>query len=359
MKRFLCAVLVFLSGLPALAQDLPDWTSIYVNDFANILSPETEAQLEEMLKEARESRDHEMTVVTIDKVNSYTDNHTIEKFAKDLFNHWGVGNAQRNDGILMLVAVEDRRVRIALGSGFRARFDGVATRIIDTEMLPAFRQARFEQGILDGTAASLERLRLDAALPEPTMREQFDTLKETSPMKAFLLVIAGVLAVPLTALLGMFGVKLGQKTLPRKCPECGRRMLVLGNVQEKQHLDAGQIVEERIKSRDHRVWVCTHDGHTTVKSFPRLFSKKGACENCGYHTSEATRTLTIPATYEAAGEARMDHHCDNCGHERTEFVMVSRKTRSHSSSGFGSGGGGGGGGFGGGSSSGGGGSGSW
>jgi len=359
MRAVLYAFALVVWALPSFAQDLPDWQSIYVNDFADVLSDETEAQLEEMLKEARAERGHEMTIVTIDKVNDYTNNHTIEKFAKDLFNHWGIGDAERNDGILMLVAVEDRRIRIALGSGFRARFDGVATRIIDSAMLPKFRTGQIEQGVLEGTAASLERLRLEAPLPEPSAREQFDQLKARSPFGAFLVVVAGVLAVPLTALLGLFGVRLGQKTLPRNCPECGRRMFVLGNVQEKQHLDPGQITEERVQSKDHRVWVCTHDGHTTVKSFPRLFSKKGACDNCGYHTSEATRTQTIAATYEAAGEARMDHHCANCGHTKTEFVMLSRKIRSHTSGGFGGSSGGGGGGFGGGSSSGGGGSGSW
>ena len=359
MKRFLCAIFLVLTGLPALAQNLPDWQSIYVNDFADVLSPETEAQLEEMLKAARAERDHEMTVVTIDSVNSYTNNHTIERFAKDLFNHWGIGNAERNDGILLLVAVEDRRMRIALGSGFRARFDGVATRIIDSIIVPAFRDGRMEQGILQGTEASLERLRLDAPLPELTLRERFDDFKERSPLGAFLAVVGALLALPVTALLGVFGMRLGQRKLPRKCPECGRRMFVLGNVQEKQHLEPGQIVEERIGSKDYCVWVCSHDGHITVKAFPRMFSKKSACVNCTYHTSEATRTVTIPATYEAAGEARRDHSCANCGHEREEYVMISRKVRNRSSSGFSGGSSGGGGGFGGGSSSGGGGSGSW
>ncbi len=359
MRAVLYALALVFWALPGAAQDLPDWQSIYVNDFANVLSPETEAQLEEMLQAARAERGHEMTIVTIDKVNSYTDNHTIEKFAKDLFNHWGVGNAERNDGILMLVAVEDRRIRIALGSGFRARFDGVAKRIIDSIILPSFRTGQIEQGVLEGTAASLERLRLDAALPEPTVREQFDALKARSPMSAFLAAVGVVLALPLTALLGLFGVRLGQKTLPRSCPECGRRMFVLGNVQEKQHLAPGQITEERIKSKDHRVWVCNHDGHTTVKSFPRLFSKRSACDNCGYHTSEATRTVVLTPSYTSAGEARIDHHCANCDHTAKEFVPLSRKVEGNARSGFGGSGSGGGGGFGGGGSSGGGGSGSW
>ncbi len=353
---YVCAVLIW--ALPGHAQQLPDWQSIYVNDFANILSPEAEAELEDMLKTARAERDHEMTVVTIDKVNNYTNNHTIEKFAKDLFNHWGVGNAERNDGILLLVAVEDRRMRIALGSGYRARFDGVAKRIIDSIMLPEFKAGRMEQGILEGTAASLERLRFDAEPPEPTVRDRIRTGVESSPLGVGLTMVLGVLAIPATAILGFFGLRLGQRKLPRKCPECGRRMFVLGNVQEKQYLDPGQIVEERIKSKDHCVWQCPHDEHITIKSFPRMFSKKSACVNCTYHTSEATRTVTIPATYSAAGEARMDHLCANCGHAREEYVSIPRKTRSESRSGFG-GSSGGGGGFGGGSSSGGGGSGSW
>lgn len=83
------ALMWLMTGLAA-AQNLPDFDSVLVNDFADILSPETETQLAQMLQDARNQRDHEMTVVTINSVDDYVSGASIEAFSKDLFNAWSV-----------------------------------------------------------------------------------------------------------------------------------------------------------------------------------------------------------------------------------------------------------------------------
>lgn len=88
-------------------------------------------------------------------------------------NAWGVGNVQRNDEVMLVVAVKDRETRIALGSGYRAQYDGLAKQIIDSDILPAFRAGRMEDGIIAGTRSSLERLRLDIDLPPETLGQRF------------------------------------------------------------------------------------------------------------------------------------------------------------------------------------------
>ncbi len=78
-----------------------------------------------------------VTVLTIDSFRAYTaDDISFERFATRLFNHWGIGNADRNDGILLLVAKKDRKVRIELGKGYPSSYDARAKEIIDTVIVP-------------------------------------------------------------------------------------------------------------------------------------------------------------------------------------------------------------------------------
>ena len=362
MKRFFaCWAIAVLFALPIQSQDLPEWDSLYVNDYADILSDEVEAQLTEMIRSRWEARDHQMTVVTVPEMARYGDYSRIEELGKDLFNHWGIGNAETNDGVLLLVAVGDRKVRIQLGDGYPARWDGIAKRIIDRDILPEFRDNQFEQGILNGTRASLAQLDMSNGVePELTLIERFNFWLNERPGLVIPALMVVVLSFPFVALALPFLLFRGIRGLirrrPRKCPECGRIMLRLGDAQEDQYLEAGQILEEKISAKDYGVWFCEHDEHLTIVGYPRLRSRHKACPECGYHTYETRRTTMRPPTYNSEGLARLDSNCIKCGHSAVRDVSIPRRTRSSSSS---SGSGSSSGGFGGGSSSGGGASGSW
>ncbi|PTX56082.1 uncharacterized protein C8N43_0733 [Litoreibacter ponti] len=396
MMRVLC-VLVMMA-LPGLAQaqaeklPYPQYYSVLTNDFADILSEEAEAQINAELIAARETRGLEMAVVTIRSREDYLPSADIASFAKDLFNGWGIGNKERNDGILLLVAIEDRQVRLALGAGYDARQDGIAARIIQTDILPAFRQGRVADGVLAGTRAALSRLAIDGTPPPPPQAvtpAPTGEVRPPEPLRPAVIEqppeprdpgavaqigrwvsdmlkqaegnpIAALLIVALTAVGGFFGIRGVQHYRPRKCPECGRVMLRLGEAQEDQYLDHGQLVEERLKSKNYGVWFCTNDEHVTVIGYPSLFSRRKACPSCNYHTLETSRTVTMPASTVAFGQAKLDHLCQNCDHTYSEFVVIPKLAESSGSSGdrsgFSSSSSGG---FGGGSSSGGGASGSW
>lgn len=356
MLRIFLVLLGLWAGL-AQAETYPRWQSIYVNDFADVISAEGEAQLAGMLQAARDERDHEVTVVTIDRLSDYGWNGTIERYAMNLFNDWGVGNAERNDGILILVSIGDREVRIALGSGYPARFDGLATRIIGRDMLPEFRDGNYEAGIIAGTEASLIDLRpYDRSAPLTSLERWKEERRIIGDYAQNNPIIAGILAI-LAGIAGIFGGRRALYHRPRKCPECGRRMRRLGDVQEDQYLNESQILEEKLKSKDYGVWICEHDEHVTVVGKPKWFSSHKACPNCGYKTYETKQTTLRASTTTLGGLARLDHTCLNCQHADSEQITLPLKPDSSSSS-YGSSSGGGGS-FGGGSSSGGGGSGSW
>lgn len=114
MKRTLPFLLVLLLSWcwwqTAYAQDsYPAWQDFYVNDFADVIDADDEAQIRSLLNNLYDAHDVEATVLTINSIHDYgTGDETIESFATNLFNSWGIGDAERNDGILLLVAIEDR-----------------------------------------------------------------------------------------------------------------------------------------------------------------------------------------------------------------------------------------------------------
>ncbi|SHE31069.1 uncharacterized protein SAMN05444273_10159 [Litoreibacter ascidiaceicola] len=383
MVRFLI-VLVFalVPGVCSAQEKLPypQHYTVLTNDFADILSPEAEAQINAVLQAARDQMGREMTVVTIRSREDYLPSANIGSFAKELFNGWGIGNAARNDGLLLLVAIDDREIRIALGAGYPARQDGIAARIIQSEIIPAFREGRVADGILAGTRATLSQIQhpddkpattaapqtQPVTRPAPQIREQAPEPRSTGLLDRALAFFDGnpigsLIIAAMTAVAGFFGFRGVQRYRPRKCPQCGKMMLRLGEAQEDQYLDHGQLIEERIKSKDYGVWFCPDDEHVTVIGYPKMFSKHAACPECSYHTYETTRTvLSHPSTI-SMGIAQLDHACRNCGHTATEKKSIPRVTQNNSSSGSSSSfsGSSSSSSFGGGSSSGGGSSGSW
>jgi uncharacterized membrane protein YgcG len=129
----------------------------YVTDIANLLTDEQEKQIEDWLYACEKENGFEIAVVTIGTIKDYpgTDNSSVETFAAGLFNQYGVGNMPKNDGVLLLVAVKDREARIELGDGFGSDRDKDAERIMQTVIVPEFRNGRYDRGILNGTQSIL------------------------------------------------------------------------------------------------------------------------------------------------------------------------------------------------------------
>jgi uncharacterized protein len=115
-----------------------------VNDLANVLSPEQESALERKLVAYDDSTSTQIAVVLVTTLNDYP----IEEYALSLFRTWGIGNAKTNNGILLLAAIEDRRVRIEAGYGLEGAVpDITANTIITNDLAPAFREGNYYEGI--------------------------------------------------------------------------------------------------------------------------------------------------------------------------------------------------------------------
>lgn len=133
----------------------------------------------------------------------------------------------------------------------------------------------------------------------------------------------------------------------------------LGERDDDASLDAGQQVEERLKSVDYDAWECVC-GEQLVLPYPALFSSYSKCRECHRRTAKSKREVLQHATTSSSGSARDTYTCQNCGASWVVHVTLPKISESSSSSGGGGGGDGGGSSFGGsGSSSGGGGGGSY
>lgn len=152
---FRALALWLMLALPGLAQPLPDPISDTISDFAGLLTPDQAARIDTALRAGREETGVHVVVVVMNRIADHGGvDQRIEDYAKALFNQWGVGARARNDGIMILIARQDREMRIALGAGYESVWDNAAQRVIDRDMLPAFREDRYGDGIESGVAAT-------------------------------------------------------------------------------------------------------------------------------------------------------------------------------------------------------------
>lgn len=350
-RLFLSIIALVALGTPGAAQPIPKPLTLYVSDYAEVIDPETEARITEALVAARAEKGLEFAVVTIAARRDHGGaDEDVAQFGTRWFNTWGIGDPATNDGILVLVAVQDREMRIALGSGYAPRMDDVAKDVIDHHFIPWFRDGDYAAGIEAGVLETLRRIRMP---DDPvTIVERARYFARDAGDRAF----GGGVITWVLGILGLgggaFGVRRWQRHRPRKCHLCGRRMVRLDEAADDDWLAHGQKVEESLKSRDYDVWYCAHDDQVTIEGWRNWFTSYGACPRCAHLTLHSKRNVLIAATTSYAGTARIDYTCRNCQHSYSETVTIPRRSESSSSSSSSSG-------FSGGSSSGGGASGSW
>jgi uncharacterized protein len=116
----------------------------YVNDFAGVLSPSARAQLEALCTEVDQKAHAQIAVVTVKSL----DGKSIEEYAVDLFKKWGIGPKQSDNGILILLAVQDRRNRIEVGYGLEPILPDGKVTSFQREALPYLREGNYDAAFL-------------------------------------------------------------------------------------------------------------------------------------------------------------------------------------------------------------------
>ena len=162
VRGILFAALV-LTAVPAAAQlaKIPANPSGYVTDDVGVMSASAQDQVSRLARALEQKTSAQLAVVTV----SSTQPETIEQYAVRLFEQWGVGQKGKDNGVLLLVAVSDRKVRIEVGYGLEGVLtDAMSRSIIESYIVPEFKANRYPQGILSGATAIVSLIAQDAGV---------------------------------------------------------------------------------------------------------------------------------------------------------------------------------------------------
>lgn len=132
--------------LIAVAYVNPGKPTGFVNDFANIINVEDKQKIEAILKTLEDTTSAQVSVVTIKSLEG----DTVENFAVKLFEEWGIGQKGKDNGLLLLVAPNEREVRIEVGYGLEGDITDLQSGIIIRDILiPAFKENNYSLGIVN------------------------------------------------------------------------------------------------------------------------------------------------------------------------------------------------------------------
>ena len=151
-------LLAACDSAPAVAPRGPDFPALTgrVVDQADLLPPADEQRLTAASEALEREMGPQYVIATVPTLQGYP----ILEYSVDLGRTWGIGSAERNDGIILLVAPSERQVRIAVGYGLEKRVtDPYAHRVIQERILPRFRDGDMAGGIVAGSEAIIARLR--------------------------------------------------------------------------------------------------------------------------------------------------------------------------------------------------------
>ncbi|WP_233206587.1 YgcG family protein [Caulobacter sp. FWC2] len=160
MSGFLVALALALTvALPAFAEPKFPALTGRVVDNAQILSPQVQQDLTTKLENLETTTGRQLVVATVPSLDGYP----IEDYGYQLGRTWGIGEKGKNTGVILLVAPNDRKVRIEVGYGLEPVLtDALSSVIIQSAILPKFRDGDMEGGVVAGTNALVEQLSLPA-----------------------------------------------------------------------------------------------------------------------------------------------------------------------------------------------------
>ena len=374
-KVFLCFALALLTVLSSTApsyaldvKDVPNPRQEYggwVTDMVDMLSPRAEEQLNQMIGQLEAENGTEIAVVTVPETHPSS---TPKAFSTELFNEWGIGKADQDNGVLFLVSQGDRRTEIETGYGIETVLPNAeVAHIIATQVTPSFKQGNFEAGIVDGTQALIDVLG-DRPINADFHQANSPSVSRntSSPSTGIWTQLLICLAIP-GGLLGVIvllfnGIKakvnrtylspFGSTHLSPfpldnvHCEECSKPMNKVEAAALAPYLSRPQIVAQDIGSLRCQGWQCPRctqtlnldesNNRTTTNSdktpehqslplhlLTQQFSRKASyCKTCKELTVLKQETILRQPTRDKAGLQQVKKHCQCCDTIETKKTSI-------------------------------------
>lgn len=212
-----CVPFLFLFS-SAYALDVPKIEG-HVNDYGNMISPSVRAELENELKSFEQTDSTQIVILTIPSLEG----EVIEDLSIKVAESWKIGQKNKDNGVIFLVANQERKMRIEVGRGLEGRLtDLMAGRIIDLVVKPRFKRGDFDGGFIAGVSALIDATRGEFKADGNHRPQKLDRFSQISTFLIFggmiLLVlgsfsrilggIAGAIGLPFLVYLGVFPVGL-------------------------------------------------------------------------------------------------------------------------------------------------------
>lgn len=383
---FLSAATYTVNSVPNV--QIADSTRLVSNP-DGILSKDAEARANEMLRQLRQTTSAEVVCVAVDDIDS-----NIDDFATELFRNWGIGKKDTNNGVLLLIVKDKRKVVIRTGTGVEGLLpDGLCGSIIRANITPRFREGDYDGGTLGALAD------ISGILSTPEARDEIMSKYADHPSSdndnfdifKFYLTICCIVAIICFGWVLMVMVQSSKLTRYEKylkadsiysiilfatflglglpliafiplalwrhklrrgkhlCPDCGTRMKLIDEQQDNEYLNRSQDIEEKIGAIDYDVWRCPNDGETLIIPYVQKSSAYTECPVCHARTMRiVSDRITVQPTTLHTGTRIVEMQCLNCGFVDHQYHTIP-KVAPIIVAGGGSGRSGGGGGFSGGS----------
>jgi uncharacterized protein len=207
MKRAAIVLIIFATSLVLClqqlgARDVPALKA-RVNDYARMLSSYTEKRLEGILRDLEKTDSTQIVILTIPSLEG----EVLEEFSIKLAETWKIGQKGLDNGAILLIAKDDRKIRIEVGYGLEGSLtDLMSGRIVQNVILPRFRAGNFDQGVLDGVQAMVGVVRGEYTAPEKIRSRKGSKGDGTHP-----LVVGWMLFVFLIVFFGWFRRLFGRR----------------------------------------------------------------------------------------------------------------------------------------------------
>jgi uncharacterized protein len=206
MGRLLITTLLVMTAVMAHALDVP-LLRAHINDYASILSPETVQKLERQLADFEKSDSTQIVVLTIPGLQG----DALEDFSIKVAESWKVGYKGKDNGVILLIARDDRKLRIEVGRGLEGKLtDLMSGRIIRYEITPRFKAGDFNGGVEAGVAAIMALVRGEYAAAPSDTREA----KKSSGLAFTLLIFLFFITLTLGGIAKILGGVSGGVGLP-------------------------------------------------------------------------------------------------------------------------------------------------
>lgn len=335
----------------------------YVSNPDLVMSASQEKELNNALYNLEMTTGTQFAICVVKSI--HTDDYY--QFAYQLFNSWKLGSKEHNNGLLLLICSEQRKVKFETGVGLEGILtDGFLSSLLQNHLYSILKKGEYANAcqmavnVIADTLASDEAM-MEMHLAKPTTKSQvtqmviyylgfsvvlfilllwylywlFLQMHGTSNVKynylsrymRFFVIIACVFPLPniffITYLI-VYRRRIRHKR--QRCHKCGHRMTLLSEKEEDEFLSKRQQSEESVKSIDYDVWLCKHCDHVKILPYQNVNTKFEICPNCHsktYHVVD-DRIRVFPTQYKA-GTGMRTRRCENCSHKAAESYSIPRK----------------------------------